>query len=108
MDNVALRLVQLQRECFDPKPWYGFIAGESDRLVVVQLVSDTSDLDGYRCVRREDLTFIEDTFPRSDFIGRALRLKRSKPEPSPIRVAETMREMMAAIKQTYGLVTIHR
>jgi hypothetical protein len=105
---MTSRLVRLQREHFDSSPWYGFIVSESDPLLVLQIVSDRYDLDGYCVVRRADVGAIDGDFERADFIRRALRLKGQQPTVPRVAAMTSMPAMMESIQREYGLLTIHR
>ena len=81
-----LRLVSLWRRAIDAKPLDGFVVGLGERAVLLQIVSNTIDLDGYSALRLADVDAVEPP-PRADFYHRALKLRgqRAK-EPKGIFV----------------------
>lgn len=107
MRQFAFPLVRLERR-FDAFPWYGFVVSESEHLIVLHFVSERYDLDGYRCIRRADVTLLEEDFPRSDLIHRAVRLKNLQAQAPAVEATAQMREMMQAVQRKHGLLTIHR
>ena len=109
MAHEGFRLLRLRRDRFDDSPWYGYMVSESDELLVLQVVSDRYDLlDGYRVLRRSDVSSLEETFERADLIERALRLKGLRPSAPKVIALTSMRAMMEAIQCEYGLLTIQR
>jgi hypothetical protein len=103
------RLVQIERHSdFDESVWYGYIMFETESLMVLQYVSDSYNLDGYRCVRKSDISCVKDEFSRKDFVQRALRCKGVTCSAPKIEMADDLRKMMERIPVVYGLVTIHR
>ena len=108
MSDSAFRLVELQREEFDTFSWYGFVVSETAQLMLLHFVSDRYDLDGYRCIRQQDISLLELEFERKDLVERALRLKKLSPAAPRVTAQTDMRTMMEEVQREYGLLTIYR
>jgi hypothetical protein len=105
---APLPLVKLAREKLDRTAWYGFVVGESERLVAIHAVSESYGLDGYRVFRREDVSSMDTEFTRADLVRRALRLKGLAPAmPRSIELHD-MRSLMHSAQSAYPLLVIHR
>lgn len=103
------RLVQIERiGDINESPWYGFVHSETESLMLLQLVSNRYDLDGYRCIRKKDIHVVSDEFTRKDFVQRALRCKGLQPESPKVELVDDIRVMMQQIPSGYEIVTIHR
>lgn len=101
-------LVEVRREKFDGPPWFGFVVGKNESLVVLHRISDRYDLDGYIALRRQDITSIEESFERCDFLRRVTRLKQLSPS-QPLEVDfSSMRALMPSAQAEYGVLVIHR
>jgi hypothetical protein len=106
--SAPFRLVRIERERLDEWHLYGFVVSTSPHLLILHQLSDRYDLDGYRCVRRVDISALDEEFERRDLIERALRLKGLSPQSARVAARENMREMMHDVQREYGLLTIHR
>ena len=103
------RLVQVERlSSFDEHRWYGYVVSSTDSFLLLQVVSDRYDLDGYRCIRQADISSIAENFSRKDFVQRALRCKGLNWSLPRVRLVNDIREMMKRIESECELVTIHR
>ena len=103
------RLVQVERHySFDESRWYGYVLFETESLVLLQVVSDRYDLDGYRCIRKVDVRVMSDDFSRKDFVQRALRCKGLKCSWPNVQLVNKIPDMIELIVSECGLVTIHR
>lgn len=76
--------------------------------MLLQLVSDRYDLDGYRCIRKEDISDMSDEFTRKDFVERVLRCKGMQFAPPELELVDDIRTMIERIPSKYEIVTIHR
>ena len=101
-------LISIKRNAFDDSPWYGAVVQESERFVAIQNISDRYDFDGYRVFRRKDITTMEKSFEKREFIEAALRIKGLKPlPPKPIELS-SMRALMDSAQQQFGVLVISR
>ena len=100
-------LVELLRT-FDEEPWYGFLIAESEQLVVVHLVSDRFNLDGYCAFRREDIEYVDEAFDKLDLIQRALRIKGQQPLPRDDLDLSSMKALMESAQRLFGVLLIDR
>ena len=106
--SPSLAPTSLLRDEFDESPWYGYIVLQSDRLIVLQRVSDQYGLDGYCAFDREDISQITQEFDRADLISRAIRLKAQSPAVPKGIDASSMRDLTESIGREYGVLIINR
>lgn len=99
-------LVEVVREDFDDLPWFGFLVGESDALVMLHKISDRYDLDGYIVFRREHITSMSADFERLDLIRRVIRLKQLQPVAPEGLDLSSMRALMLSVQDAYGALVI--
>lgn len=103
------RLVQIERcAAFDESAWCGFLLSESQALLLLQYVSACCSLDGYRCIRKQDVVRVSDDFAKRDFVERALRCKDLHSSEPSINLNDDLERLMCDIAMEYGLVSIHR
>jgi hypothetical protein len=74
-------LVRIYRGRLEPEEASsnGFVAGLSERLVMLHQVSDSIRLDGYEILRIRDITAVETDFVSNRFNLRALEMKEMRP-----------------------------
>ena len=87
---------------------HGFLVGLSDELLLLNLMGDRLDLDGYTAIRLADVTTLSRDFPLKAFYLRAFELKGIRPAvPGGIDLTD-VRRLLVSVEQRYPLVTIHR
>ncbi len=101
-------LVALEREAFDARPWHGYVLEQSDELLLLHMVSDRYDLDGYCAFRREHITLLDDDAERTDLVRRALRAKSELPSKPKGLDLSSMPALMATVQQSFGVLVISR
>ena len=101
-------IVSITRKAFDESPWYCFVVQESEHYVVGQHISDRYDLDGYRVFRKKDITTVEESFDKRDFLEVALRVKGLTPLPPKPLELSSMRALMESAQQQFGVLIIKR
>jgi hypothetical protein len=107
---AANDLVQLERGGFDARDrrTEGIALGVSDTLVLVALLSDRIDLDGYEVLHVADITTCRREFERKDFYRRALELKGQLPA-TPVSVdLSGLPALLTSAQALFPLLTIHR
>jgi hypothetical protein len=106
--SSSYTLISIKRNAFEDSPWYGVVVQESELFVAVQNISDRYDLDGYRVFRKKDITTMEKSFEKREFIEAALRIKGLKPlHPKQIELS-SMRALMDSAQQQFGVLVISR
>ena len=103
-------LVQIERGGFEPRDRtvHGYPLAASADLVLLSVLSDRIDLDGYETVRIRDITSCEVDFPRMAFYHKALELKGEIPTaPSGIDLT-SIRAMLDSAQRQFPLLVIHR
>jgi hypothetical protein len=103
-------LVQIERDHLDPTcgPLRGHLLAFSGHLVLLTILSDRLDLDGYQVLRRQDITAMSSTFSRKAFYERALALKGEVPvTPEGIRIS-TLKEALRSVQESFPLLVIER
>jgi len=104
------QLVRVRRDSIDPPDVYdaGYVLEISDALVLMQLVSDRLDLDGFDIVRTADITAWDLDFPRRTVYQRALTAKGCTPgNPGRLELS-SMRALLQSVQERYPLVVVHR
>jgi len=103
-------LVEFERAVIEPRgsSCHGYIHDASPELVLVQLLSDRLDLDGYCILRVADITRLALEYPRQVFYGRALSAKAIAGE-APARVdLSSVAAAFRSIEASYPLFVVHR
>ena len=101
-------LVEIRRDELDPRPVRGFAVGASPALILLHLLSDRLDLDGYAAFPIRDVTNLESMFFNREFYLKALELKGCHPVV-PVGVdLSNLPTLLRSIEQRYPLVVIHR
>lgn len=86
----------------------GFVVGLSDKLVLVQQLSEQINLDGFVILRIEDIASVQFTFPTSEMSKRVLQLRNVTPH-KPVNISlGNLREALISIKSLFPLIVIER
>lgn len=103
-------LVRVSREGIDPPGEFtrGFVVGASPELILLHLLSDRVDLDGYAAFRTADISSLDRDFPRRPFYLRALELKGPKPRTVEAIDLSDVRSLLRSIEKQFPLVVIER
>jgi len=103
-------LVQIERGGFDPRDrtFHGYPLATGDDLVLLSVLSDRIDLDGYEAIKIQDITSCELDFPRKAFYQKALELKGEVPGPVPALDLTSIRAMLDSAQRQFPLFVIHR
>lgn len=99
-------LVEVFRDDFDDQPWFGFLVGQSDALVLLHRISDRYDLDGYIAFRREHISSMEAEFERLDLLQRVIRMKKLQPVAPEGLDLSSIRALMLSVQEAYGALVI--
>jgi hypothetical protein len=107
---AAHDLVRIERRRFRAadRETHGFLVVVSDELVLLSLMSDRIDLDGYEVLRTADLTACEREFPRKAFYLKALKLKGESPQVPPALDLTNMRVLLSSAQVGFPLLVVHR
>ncbi len=103
-------LVQIGRHDLEPEDYFfhGFVLDYSETFVLMQLVSDRFDLDGYEILRTEDLTLIDSEFSQRKFLERALGVQGIRPQSPEGIDLSSARSLFQSIERQFPLLVIHR
>ena len=107
--RIKTPLVQLSRDQLDgdDQCFYGYLVAESRALIVLHLVSDRYDLDGYTVLRREHVDRLSQRFGRRPLVQRALALKGLGPVPPAAGLDLTsMATLIRSADAAYPLIAI--
>ena len=110
-DAVAAHdLVQLERGAFDARDrrTEGVALAQGPNLVLVALLSDRIDLDGYEVLHISDITSCRREFERKAFYHSALELKKELPAKSIAVDLSSMPALLTSAQKLFSLLTIHR
>jgi hypothetical protein len=87
---------------------HGFVVGVSQELLLLHMLSDRLDLDGYSAFRIRDVTVLNGRFEKKSFYIKALDLKGIRPNrPEGIDLSD-MPSLMRSVEGRYPLIVIHR
>jgi hypothetical protein len=86
----------------------GFLVGVGERFLLLHLIGNTIDLDGYLALRIKDITKFEVDFERKSFYAAALKLKRQKARVPAGVALDSARELLASVETIAPLLVIHR
>ncbi len=103
-------LVQIERGGFDARDRivHGYPLATGDDLVLLSILSDRIDLDGYEVIRIRDITSCELDFPRKDFYQKALELKGEVPTPVLALDLSSIAALLDSAQRQFPLLVIHR
>ncbi|MBI9076841.1 MAG: hypothetical protein JEZ02_15645 [Desulfatibacillum sp.] len=103
-------IVQLGRHELEEDDYFfhGFVMDYSETFVLMQLVSDRFDLDGYEVLRTKDITFIDSEFPERRFLEKALTAQGVRPTPLKGIDLSGARPLFKSIEKQFPLLVIHR
>lgn len=111
LSNLAAdaALVQIVRSRFKRHERIrGIVVGVSERLLVINKLSDTITLDGFEVLRIRDLGSVTADFPKKDFYARALRLKEIRPQPLPPIDITDIPAAVGSISKSFPLLVLSR
>ncbi|ACL02264.1 conserved hypothetical protein [Desulfatibacillum aliphaticivorans] len=103
-------LVQIGRQDLDGEDFlfHGFILDFSREHVLIQLISDRFDLDGYEVLRTENITLLDSEFEHRRFLERALGIRGMRPIPLEGIDLKDTRSMFRSVEKQFPLLVIHR
>ena len=87
---------------------HGFVIAVSEGLVLLNIMSDRIDLDGYEVLRVSDITSCEREFPRKAFYLKGLNLKGEAPNTPLDLDLSSMRSLLSSAQARFPLLVIHR
>lgn len=102
--NVAIRIY---REDIEDGYVSGFIAAIGQSFFVIELISDSIYLDGFVCLRLEDVSHVEHPSPSWKFLERALSLRNQQPADDLNVDCKTVSTLLESIPDGVGLVAVH-
>ena len=86
----------------------GILLDASHELLLLQTVSDQIYLDGYRILRRRDISHIERPAPQQEFLMKTLELRDQQPvHPGQINL-RSMETALKSISRLSPLVTVYQ
>lgn len=103
-------LVEIERRGFAPQDrrTHGYPLAIGENLVLLSVLSDRIDLDGYEVLILGDITSCHAEFPRKAFYLKALELKGESPTtPADLNLASIWALLDSAQRQ-FPLLVIHR
>ena len=100
--------VAIRRGSIDSRHIHGFVVGESAELILLQVLSDRVDLDGYTAIRKADVSERSREFARRDFCLKALALKRLRPVAPKHLDLSSVPSFLKSVDRNYPLFAIHR
>jgi len=103
----ANQIIGIWRSVIDEAEYYGFLVGLGDTFFGLHIISEAVRLDGYVCLRPEDINEYQAPHHKSDFYFNALNIRNMHPlipEGVDFRNAETILKTAGA---HFPLVTIH-
>lgn len=97
-----------RRRVVESNPLRGFVVGTSPTFLLLHVLSNRLDLDGYEALRMADVTSIDQEFDRKSLFLDALRLKGLSPMPLGGIDLTDARSVLRSGQERFELVVIHR
>ncbi|MEM7430481.1 MAG: hypothetical protein AAF351_00950 [Pseudomonadota bacterium] len=102
--DIAIRI---SRDDIEDGYMNGFVAAIGQSFFVIELISDSIYLDGFVCLRFEDVSHVESPAPHWKFLQQALCL-RNQQRAEPLGVdCKTTYTLLTSIPRAVELVTLH-
>ncbi len=86
----------------------GILLDASRELLLLQVISDQINLNGYQVIRRKDISHIERSAPHREFIMKALEIRDQIPSHPGIINIESMTSALKTVSRLSPLVTLHQ
>ena len=101
-------LLEIDRKPIDPLLLRGFALDWNSDLTLIQILNcDLFQLDGYAIIRNSDVKKWR-CVPKSDFLARAVRLRKQRPfKPRAVTIG-SMKAALASAGAVFPLITVHR
>lgn len=102
--NVAIRVHRV-----DIEDGYlnGFVTAVGQNLFVIELISDSIYLDGFVCLRLEDVSHVDRPAPCWEFLKEALLLRKQRHKDDLTIDCESVSTLLRSIPKSVGLVSVH-
>ena len=85
----------------------GFVIAVGPNLFVIECISDSIYLDGFVCLRIEDVSRVEHPAPNWDFLKTALSLRKQHRSNDLAIDCESVPTLLKSIPQSVGLISVH-
>ncbi len=107
---AATALVRVARRGLEPSGAVstGYLVGQGERFILLHLMNDDLDLDGYQALRIKHITRFETDFARRPFYEKVLAMKQqaaAKPEGIDLDAASSL---LRSVDERFPLITVHR
>lgn len=86
----------------------GILMDASRDLLLLQVISDQIDLNGFQIIRRSDISHIERPVPQQEFLMKALKLKKQEPRHPGIINLDSMQKALRTAARLSPLITVHQ
>ncbi|MDK1021666.1 MAG: hypothetical protein QGD90_08545 [Candidatus Hydrogenedentes bacterium] len=104
------KMVLCYRKCFEENDCYdrGYVVDANSRYVLLHIVDDRIELDGYVVLRTEDITEVLCQFDNYRFIEKALAIRRMEPARPTLVDLTSMKAALRSIDEHFPLLVVHR
>ncbi len=98
------------RKCLEEDDCYdrGYVVDANSRYVLLHIVDDRIELDGYVVLRTEDITEVLCEFSNYRFIEKALAIRRMEPARPTLVDLTSMKTALRSIDEHFPLLVVHR
>lgn len=93
-----------EEDCFDR----GYVVDSNDQYVLLHIVDDRVELDGYVLLRIEDITEVQCEFDNYRFIEKALAIRKQEPERPVLIDLTSLVTALSSIDDIFPLLVVHR
>ena len=103
-------LVEIARDALDAErlPIHGFVVATGAEFLLLHVLSDRIDLDGYLAFRIGDISGLQRDFPKKSFYLKALEAKGIRPViPEGIDLSDA-RQLLHSVQERYPLIVIEQ
>ena len=86
----------------------GILLDASRDLLLLQVISDQINLNGFQVIRRSDISHIERPVPQQEFLMKALKLRGQEPRHPGIINISSMKKALKTVARLCPLMTVHQ
>ena len=86
----------------------GILMDVSRELLLLQVISDQINLNGFQIIRRSDISHIERPIPQQDFLMKALKLRGQEPQHPGIINLDSIEKALRTVARLKPLVTVYQ
>lgn len=105
-----MKMAQCCRKCLEEDGCFdrGYVVDVNEQYVMLHIVDDRVELDGYTVLRIDDISNVVCDFENYRFIEKALAIRKQEPERPALVDIKDMETMLSSIDESFPLMVLHR